>query len=131
MAAVITEIPDVVMDQTDRRHAAFRVKEIGTIMTIVAAITIMVAETTIAITTMTMIVTQIMILIAIAEEVVMRMEIADVTMNPVLIPDLIPDHMTIQDADATISNDQRVALSFWLTGRKGNVKLGFGTTLGE
>ena len=109
------------MNQTDRRRAASRAKETGTIAAIVAAITIMDAVT-IVITTMTMNV--------VAEEAVMRMEITDVTTNPVLIPALTPDRMTIQDADATINNDRRTALSFWLTGRKGNVKLFFGTNLG-
>lgn len=43
---------------------------------------------------------------------------------------LIPDLLTIPDADATISNLYLYfALSFWLTEGKGNAKLFFGTTL--
>ena len=45
-------------------------------------------------------------------------------------PALIPDRMTIPTADVTISSCNETALSFWLTGRKGNVKLIFGTNLG-
>ena len=122
MAAIITEIPGAAVNQTDRRREAFRVKENGTITMIADAITIMAAET-VAIMTMTMIV--------VVAEAGMRMEIADVTMNLVLIPVLTPDLVTMQAADATINNDLRTALSFWLTGRKGNVKLFFGTTFGE
>ena len=123
------EIPDVAVDQTDRRRAAFRAKETGTITVIVAAITIM-AEEAIVLTTMTMIVTETMIIVAIVEEAVIRMETADVTMKIVLIPASTPDRKIIRVADVTINNDRRTALSFWLTRRKGNVKLFFGTTLG-
>lgn len=44
---------------------------------------------------------------------------------------LMPDHLIIPAADVTINNKRQygVALSFWLTERKGNVKLILGTGL--
>ena len=48
--------------------------------------------------------------------------------TPGLNPALIPDRLTIPDADVTVSNPYTVALSFWLTEGKGNDKLNFGTS---
>ena len=115
-------IVDADADQTDHRHEIVRVKETGmmketgtaTEMEIAAAtMIIIVAETVILTATM----------ITIAAEVVI------VTTTAVLSPVLIPDHLTIRDADVTISNSQNAALSFWLTEGKGNAKLFFGTSL--
>ena len=51
-----------------------------------------------------------------------------ITTTPGLNPALIPDRLTIPDADVTVSNPYTVALSFWLTEGKGNDKLNFGTS---
>lgn len=66
---------------------------------------------------------------AIAAEIVTRTQIRVLAiMTPALNPVLIPDRLTIPDADATVSNCYAVALSFWLTEGKGNDKLNFGTS---
>lgn len=66
---------------------------------------------------------------ATAAETVMRTEIRVLAITiPALSPVLIPDRLTIPDADVTASNRYAVALSFWLTEGKGNDKLNFGTS---
>ena len=119
-------IPDAAADRTDHSNEISRVKETGT-----ETMMVIVAVTVITIVAETVILTVITILSAIGEEIGMQTEIADaITMSPVLSNGLIPGLLTIQTVDVTISNCKNAALSFWLTGRKGNVKLFFGTNLG-
>ena len=121
-------------DANLRHLPADREKErenvIGTATVIVIAegivtVIVIVAETG----TVTVIAAETETVTAIAAEIVTRTEIrALAIMTPALNHVLIPDRLTIPDAEATVSNCYAVALSFWLTEGKGNDKLNFGTS---
>lgn len=107
-----------------RRRLAARESGRGNAKGIVI-VTVIVAETEIV----TAIVAETETATVIAAETVTQTEIRVLVITiPVLNPVLMPDRLTIPAADATVSNLDAVALSFWLTEGKGNDKLNSGTS---